>query len=76
MSLRPIRLILVPTDFSPASVDPADAGGAAENIFPPRLLFESVIAETRRRLDRVVAHQTQFSVRHCDLARSIPYRQM
>jgi nucleotide-binding universal stress UspA family protein len=33
--------------------DPSNAGAAAENILPVRLLFESAAAETRRRLDRV-----------------------
>jgi nucleotide-binding universal stress UspA family protein len=91
VSFRGVRLILVPTDFSPAStealsaalelaqtfgaaielfhvdVDPSNAGAAAESIFPPRLLFESVIAETRRKLERAAAQARRAGV-HCSTA--------
>lgn len=72
-----LELILVPTDFSPASagalrvaihlaktfnagielfhvdVDPSIEGLSPENAFPIRFIFESVHADSRKRLERM-----------------------
>lgn len=72
-----LKLILVPTDFSPASagalwvaihlaktfdagielfhvdVDPSIEGLSPENAFPIKFIFESVHADSRKRLERM-----------------------